>query len=82
MKNWREKVQIMSNRERVIQLIDSIPDNKLIFIVDMLESMKAYAGETIQPDDWDLKMIEEAKMENDGTTVSIGDLAKELGIAL
>lgn len=72
----------MSNRERVIQLIDSIPDNKLIFIVDMLESMKAYAGETIQPDDWDLKMIEEAKMENDGTTVSIGDLAKELGIAL
>ena len=72
----------MSNKERVMQLIDDIPDYKLVFIVDMLESLKAYAGETIQPDEWDLKMIAEAKKENDGISVSIDDLAKELGIVL
>ena len=33
-----------SNKERVMQLIENIPDNKLVFIVDVLESLKAYAG--------------------------------------
>lgn len=72
----------MSNKERAIQLLNSIPENKIIFVIDMLESMKAYAGEEIQPDDWDLKMIAEAKKENDGNTVSIDELASDLGIAL
>lgn len=72
----------MSNRERVIQLISDIPDNKLVFVVDVLESLRAYAGETILPDEWDLQMIEQAKQENDGATVSIDALAAELGIAL
>ena len=72
----------MSNKERAIQLLNSIPENKIIFVIDMLESMKAYAGEEIQPDDWDLKMMAEAKKENDGNTVSIDTLASDLGIAL
>ncbi len=72
----------MSNKERAIQLLNSIPENKIIFVIDMLESMKAYAGEEIQPDDWDLKMISEAKKENDGNTVSIDTLASDLGIVL
>ncbi len=72
----------MSNRERVIQLISDIPDSKLVFVVDVLESLRAYAGETIQPDEWDLQMINQAKQENDGVTVSIDALAAELGIAL
>ena len=72
----------MSNKERAIQLLNSIPENKIIFVIDMLESMKAYAGEEIQPDDWDLKMMAEAKKENDGNTVSIDTLASDLGIVL
>ncbi len=72
----------MSNRERVLQLIDDIPDIKLHFIVEMLESLKAYAGEEIEPDEWDLQMIEEAKKENDGQTVAFEDLADELGVVL
>ena len=68
----------MSNKERVLQLIKDVPDHKLIFVVDMLESLKAYAGETIKPDDWDLEMIAEAERENDGTTITIDDLSKEL----
>ncbi len=72
----------MSNRERVLQLIDGIPDIKLHFIVEMLESLKAYAGEEIEPDEWDLQMIEEAKKENDSQTVAFEDLADELGVVL
>lgn len=72
----------MSNKERVIQLISDIPDSKLVFVVNVLESLRAYAGETIQPDEWDLQMIAQAKEENDGSTVSLDALAAELGIAL
>ncbi len=72
----------MSNRERVLQLIDGIPDIKLHFVVEMLESLKAYAGEEIEPDEWDLKMLEEAEKENNGETVTFEDLANELGVVL
>lgn len=56
----------MSNKGRIIQLIDNVPDNRLVFIVDMLESLKAYAGEEIELDEWDLQMIAQADSENDG----------------
>ena len=72
----------MSNKERIIQLIDNVPDNRLVFIVDMLESLKAYAGEEIEPDEWDLQMIAQAEKENDGETVTMEELAQELGITL
>lgn len=72
----------MSNKERIIQLIDNIPDNRLIFVVDMLESLKAYAGEAIEPDEWDLQMIMQAQAEYDGKTVTFENLAEELGITL
>ena len=51
----------MSNKERIMELIDGIPDRRLVFIVDMLESLKAYAGEEIPPDEWDLQMIQETE---------------------
>lgn len=54
----------MSNKERVIQLIEDIPEQKLTFVIDVLEGLKAYAGETIEPDEWDLQMIAEAEKEN------------------
>lgn len=72
----------MSNKERAIQLLDGIPENKLIFVIDMLENLKAYAGEEIEPDEWDLQMIEQARRENDGHGIPIETLAAELGITL
>lgn len=72
----------MSNKERAIQLLEDIPENKLVFIVEMLENIKAYAGEEIKPDKWDLEMIERSKRENDGNGIPIEKLAEELGITL
>ena len=70
----------MSNKDRIIQLINDVPDNRLVFIVDMLESLKAYAGEEIAPDEWDLQMIAQAERENDGQTFTLGDVKQELGV--
>ncbi|MCM1184298.1 MAG: hypothetical protein NC337_13085 [Roseburia sp.] len=72
----------MSNRERVLQLIEDIPEHKLTFVVEVLESLKAYAGERVEPDEWDLKMIAEAKEINDGQAVALETLASDLGITL
>ena len=75
----------MSNRERAIQLIDNIPDSKLIYIVNILESLRAYGNEaavpeTVQPDEWDLAMIAEAERVNDGETVSLDELLARDGL--
>ena len=72
----------MSNKERVLQLIDDIPDQKLIYVVDMLNSIKNLLVEEVDPDKWDLQMINQAQEENDGTTVSFEKLADELGVTL
>ncbi len=72
----------MSNRERIMQLIEDVPDGKLVFIINMLESLKSYAGEEIAPDEWDLQMIKEAEQMNDGDTITFDALAAEMGISL
>ncbi len=51
----------MSNKERIMELIDGIPDRKLVYIVDILEAVRAYAGEEIPSDEWDLQIIQETE---------------------
>lgn len=34
----------MSKKERIIQLIEDVPEQKLLFIVHMLEDLKGYEG--------------------------------------
>ena len=73
----------MSNKERIIQLIDNVPDNRLVYIVDILESLKAYANEptaeTAEPDEWDMAMIRDAERINDGTTISLEEMMAKDG---
>lgn len=75
----------MSNRERAMQLIDQIPDSKLVYVIAYLEGAAipetALNAETIEaPDEWDLKMIAEAKAENNGEAVSFDELLKKDGL--
>ncbi len=72
----------MSNKERIMQLIEDVPEYKLIFIVNMLEDLKGYAGESIEPDEWDLQMIAEAEKINDGKTFTLEEVCEELGVTL
>lgn len=70
----------MSNKEKALQLIDEIPESKLVFVIDMLNSIKGLLMEEVEPDEWDLEMIAEAKKENDGTKISFDELLKKEGL--
>ncbi len=70
----------MSEKERAIQLIEEISDNKMIFVINLLKSIKGLLVEEVEPDEWDLKMIEEAERNNGGMIVSFEELLEKEGL--
>ena len=72
----------MSDRERAMQLLEKVPETKLYYIIGILEGAIIPDIEEVEPDEWDLKMIEEASRENDGEEVTLEDLKKELELVL
>lgn len=72
----------MNDRERAMQLLEKVPETKLYYIIGILEGAIIPDIEEVEPDEWDLKMIEEASRENDGEEVTLEDLKKELGLVL
>ncbi|MCI5827359.1 MAG: hypothetical protein MR020_03905 [Lachnospiraceae bacterium] len=65
-----------------MQLLEKVPETKLYYIIGILEGAIIPDIEEVEPDEWDLKMIEEASSENDGEEVTIEDLKKELELVL
>lgn len=55
-------------------------DNKMIFVVNLLNSIKGLLVEEVESDEWDLKMIEEAKRSNGGAAISFEELLKKEGL--
>lgn len=72
----------MSDREKAMQLLERVPEAKLYYIIGILEGAAIPDIEEVEPDEWDLKMIAEAKRENDGEEVTLEELKKELGLTL
>lgn len=70
----------MSEREKAIQLLKEIPDNKIVFVVDLLNSIKNLLIEEVEPDEWDLEMIAEAERENNGIKISLEEMLKKDGL--
>lgn len=73
----------MSNREKAINIINQIPDYKLIYVVDVLNGIKNMLIDNIEevnPDEWDLAMIREAQKVNDGTTTTFEELLARDGL--
>lgn len=70
----------MSNKDMAISIVNQIPEYKLPYVIDILNSVKNMLVdvEEVEPDEWDLKMIAEAEAENDGTTITLEELAKDL----
>ena len=71
----------MSNREKAIQLINQIPESKLIFVIGMLDNVKEMLSDETTPDAWDLQMIAEAKAENNGGALSLDEMLKKDGLS-
>lgn len=70
----------MSDRERLKQVIDQLPEYKLAYIANLILNIEKTDMEEIDPDEWDLKMIEDATANNDGSTISLDELLKKEGL--
>lgn len=51
----------MSRKERIIQLIDDLLESKRVFLINIIEALKSYAEDAVDPDEWDLKMMDDIK---------------------
>ena len=82
----RQEVFMTAIKERILGAVSIMSDSDAETVWNMIITtfpQKKWDNiETIAPDEWDLKMIEEAKRENDGESIGIEDLAKDLGITL
>lgn len=70
----------MSDRERAVQLLEQIPESKMLFVVDMLNSIRNLLIDEVEPDEWDIRMMKEAEAENNGETISLEELLKRDGL--
>ena len=72
----------MSNKEISINIINQIPEYKMVYVVNMLNNIKNLITDTdeVVPDEIDLQMIAEAQEVNDDSFISLDELAKELNL--
>lgn len=70
----------MSDRERLKQAIDRMPEYKIAYIANLILEIEKMDIEEVEPDAWDLKMIEESKANNDGTAVTLEELLEKEGL--
>lgn len=70
----------MSEREQLKQIIDRLPEYKLAYVANLIFGIEKTDIEEIEPDEWDLKMIAEAKANNDGSAVSLEELLEREGL--
>lgn len=70
----------MSEREKLKQIIYRLPEYKISYATNLLLSIEKTDIEEVEPDEWNLKMISDAKEQNDGSSVSLEDLLKREGL--
>lgn len=74
----------MSEREQALQLLESVPDNEIAYVIGYIQGLTAKNREKpieeVDPDEWDLEMIANAQKENDGTTISLEEMLKKDGL--
>lgn len=70
----------MSEREKLKAVIDRLPEYKIEYIANLIFGIEKTDIEEVEPDEWDLKMIEEARANNDGSAVSFEELLKKEGL--
>ncbi len=70
----------MNSREQAIKLLEQIPDKKMYYVLAFLQGAVIPDVEEIEPDEWDLKMIEDAKTENNGEKMTLDEMLKRDGL--
>lgn len=57
-----------------------MPEYKLAYIANLILGIENTDIEEVEPDAWDLKMIEDAKVSNDGSAVTLEELLEKEGL--
>lgn len=70
----------MSERERIKQAIDRLPEYKLAYIANLILSIEKTSIEEVELDEWDVKMIADSQKYNDGSVVSLEELLEREGL--
>ena len=70
----------MNDRERLKQAIDRMPEYKIAYIANLILEIEKTDIEEVEPDIWDLKMIEEAKINNNGSAMTLEELLEREGL--
>ena len=66
----------MSNREKVINIINNMDDSRLLFVLNILDGIN---GLTSQSDAYDLELVKDGEIDNDEEYTS-EEVYKILGI--
>jgi len=66
----------MSDREQAIKLLEQIPNKKMYYVLAFLQGAAIPDVEEVEPDEWDLKMMADAKRENDGEKIALDEMLK------
>lgn len=66
-------------KERAHKLIDSLPTEKLVYVVAILTGMKGLIINEEKPDEFDLLLIADSKIDNDDD-MDLDDFAARLGL--
>ena len=56
-------------------------ENKLPLVINVLKRIHNSYTEA-EPDEWDIALLKHAALENDGTVISLEDLAMDVGVEL
>ena len=51
----------MSNREKALQIIDEIPEDKMIFVINMLDNVKNLIADQEEPNEETIEAIDELR---------------------
>ena len=71
----------MSEREKLKQVIDRLPEYKIAYIANLILGIEKTDIDVVEPDEWDLKMNEEANANNDDpSVVSLEELLEREGV--
>ena len=70
----------MALREAAHRMIDYLPEDKIAYVISILRGIEGINISEEAPDELDLLLIQDAKIDNEETT-ALDDLVKELGLS-
>ncbi len=70
----------MSDREKAEKLLGKVPEYKIKYVLAYLQGITVGEVEEVEPDEWDLQMIENAKINNDGSVITLEELLRKDGL--